>query len=377
MMRQFYFVRRDMRKTFFSMLFFFFQVLLATIIAAIVTYNIGGYLDYYQTFQKINEYHMTSYRTFYRDIMQSNQELKEIRGETIDYPLLELYLQENKGFSFVTGIKLKNTRDVDVIVATGNFGKVYNYGDCEEIICAVGNKVQGVQVGDRVETEMGSIEALVSNILPRNAGYFSNSAFISLENKILLLVPYDLMKEDFLNKAEERKREFYMTNLIANFKGVNLNEREIELLTEELNQSKQVRIIPASYNRILLEQNDFMKHNLLFFSIILVIAIGFIGIGFAYAILELIEKNMREYVITLLYGETIVGIYIRNILYIVSAITIPILFGGIFLNITKVVEHVPFLTQIVIIVGLSFCFSIIPIIRITPTTLIRFLRRDD
>ncbi|GEM_PF-2403784 len=370
------FAFRDIKKNIRSVLFFSLQIGVLVVLITVIASNIGSYINYYVQLTKLDKYSLTMFDTYYRDSVLNTEFGNIDSSESDSQETLEEYLLENKGFSYIDGVKITKNKNIDLIIGIGAFASTYSYGKNNQTSMLIGSKVSNFGVGDTVIVGEEKNKYTIGGILPENSSFFMKSALMNLDDKVLLLMSYEEFNNEIFKYMSSKDREFYSMIIQTNFKAIDSNENDILKITDEINNSNLIKVVPKNYNDLLFNQNNMMKSNITFFLIIVLAAIIFMGIGLTYNLLSVVDNNMQEYTISLIYGETMKGLYIRAFIYVLFIIGPPTLFAFTFLNFTGIVGKVSLVSQSSLILILSVIISIIPIRRIDINNIVLYLRRD-
>ncbi len=125
-----------------------------------------------------------------------------------------------------------------------------------------------------------------------------------------------------------------------------------------------------------MEQLNKLKDNISFFFIVIIGVFAFISIGLINNLLTLVDNNLTEYSIVLLYGGTIREVYMRMFFYVFLIVAPSFFIAFNLINIVEIVKSIPIIMQFFAIITISIIISLVPICKLRKQNMLYFLRRD-
>ncbi|QNU66436.1 hypothetical protein EHE19_016455 [Ruminiclostridium herbifermentans] len=320
---------------------------------------------YQKTYDKVMNSKITGFNIYYSDNVDSDGELNQ-KDETV----IRDMFKDNRAYSFVDGIRTEKLKGVPIIIGVGAFGRAYGYPSSSEITAFKGSNIKNIEVGENFS--IGNTNVVIKEELPFGASFFRKAYLNKLDDCILVIMPYSkfetLFTGDDLN--------FYKMLIRTNLNLIDASDSEVEDITNAINNTKQNKVIPISYNNYLTEQYNEKKNNIYFYTIIIISAFIFISYGVFKNLLNLVDKNITEYTVNILFGATIKDIFIRNFFYVMIIIGPSILISFFFINAVRIIGKTDILLQIAVIILISILVSLVPHSRISRNYLLNNLRRD-
>jgi hypothetical protein len=356
---------KDVKKNLTNIIFFVFQLTFCIIFFVVVMSGIVDQFFYQKTYDKIMNSKITGFNIYYSDNNDFGDDLNQ-NDETAIRDMFE----DNRAYSFVDSIRIEKFKDVPIIIGIGAFGMVYDYYPSSEITAFKGSNLKNIEVGENFI--IGNANAVIKEELPFGASFFRKGYLNKLNNCILVIMPYSKFETVFTGD----NMNFYNMLIRSNLNLINASDSEVDDITKAINNTKQNKVIPISYNDFLTEQYNEKKNNIYFFTIIIISAFIFISYGIFKNLLNLVDKNLTEYTVNILFGATIKDIFIRNFIYVMIIIGPSILISFFFINAVGIIGKINISLQIVVIILISILVSFVPHCRISRNYLLNNLRRD-
>lgn len=263
----------------------------------------------------------------------------------MNFNVIEKCFAQNKASSFIETFRIKEHNGISVIVGVGMFGHIYGYDYNDKIKVLIGSKVSELNVGDSFEIgDLNKINLTISGRLFEGASFFRKSILSNLDNSILILMPYS----DFINifgNADHSISSSRKMILISNLNLINSNQYEVDAVSKEINSSSEIRVVPINYNNYIMEQLNKLKDNISFFVIVIIGFFAFMSIGIINNLLTLVDNNLTEYSIGLLYGGTINEVYMRIFFYVLFIVAPSFFIAFSLINMVKIIGSISLIIQ--------------------------------
>ncbi|VYU69726.1 hypothetical protein [Clostridium tertium] len=227
-------------------------------------------------------------------------------------------LNKNEAYTIIDMYSLESYPDYKLIITLGAFDKVFRldkfYDKREnETIAYIGNGVKGISVNDILPFgDIGDGSAKVVSHIPKNMNYILDERVESFENTILISTNLDYFKT-----------LYYPIAMISSTSFINQSNEFLQEYNKNLYEAGG-NYLPSSLNQYSKTIKDYLIIDGLSAAVLFFVVLIFVFITTIIIILQVIDSNMKEYSIHLLYGARFKEIFIRNFITI-SAIILPVI----------------------------------------------------
>ncbi len=365
----FKFVIRDIKKNFISVSFFMVQIviigfyLFISIDSTLFSYNIAS------AAKKIEDKNITYFNkyTFAQDYEFTQKNIKFLRS----------VFNNKQAYTYINDSVIKGDTVYPVLIILGNFNEVYNvttdYIGNEETVAYVGKNSTAFSVNDQIPVKdlgmnfINQDSILVKGILNKKASYFNGTYLETLDDQIII---FTTPKALFGNRVGS-------ATAIWNICFTDISYQDLVEVIDNLNSFKKFEYQPKSLNESLKEIKVNSTYSISFFFYFFSCTIVFSILGFFTSIINMINKNMREYSICRLYGASNMDIYLRIFTYLFLIVFVPVTTSFIFFRNIFRVTYIPVFVIPLLIFVLIIIIFIIPAKKIRDTEISYCLRSDN
>ncbi len=237
--------------------------------------------------------------------------------------LQKLMDSEKKAYSILTSVRFEGLENTPVVMGVGAFDEVFNLEkynkvrtDSTDSTIWIGSKVKSVHVGDVLQ--YGTVKkekSIIEGRLPANSTYILREAMMSLDESIVILTSKQ--------KMNELHSYYYMDELMRNSVLFDVNSDEIAEYILRMNQ-QGTTLSPISFNQQLHEHYGSLYKNAILLTAFYLITSLFVFVSLTINTIQLIEQNLQEYAVHLLYGARLESIFQRIMVYLLGMIIPPI-----------------------------------------------------
>lgn len=366
MSRQMILIIKDIMRNIGKVLQLMIQLMVGTFFFLFILTQLQTTINQLNLFQKMKEKEIIQ---FDLDEGITNLYINEKIGSKIE----QWMDVEHKAYTSIHTYKIEEYPEYNVVIGVGNFNKVFEIepGDLDvytmpQVI--LGRNIRELGIGDSIGVgKIKKVECKVISILPSEKKCLVGSDLQSLNNSVIILMSKDEYDELF--------GEYYLDEFIFNLGFTKASKSEIISYINGMGDSG-IKLYPVIMNNLLMKyKQSYIKNDIAFF-MFYVVTMFFILCSVFVNVVELQQKNKREYSIHLLYGANRKQIYFRIISYIIIVVGVPIISSILYLS---YLEGKLIGSYISIIIGLAvviFSISIYPIQMVKNKKEIELTRRE-
>ncbi len=225
----------------------------------------------------------------------------------------------NEAYSIINFYSLEDYAEYNVIITLGAFDEVFGLNklynkENDETICYLGSNVKGLEIDKTVNFgQLGNGYAKIVSRIPKRMNYMIGERVEAFDNTIVISTNIEYFKE-----------LFYPLGIIDNTTFINPSDDFLKSYVRAL-ENASGHYEPSSLNQYAKSIKKFLIDDGLSASILFFFVLIFVFINIVIIILQIIDSNMREYSIHLLYGATFKDIFIRTF-FTISVIIAPTIF---------------------------------------------------
>ena len=227
-------------------------------------------------------------------------------------------LNKNEAYTIIDMYSLENYPDYKLVITLGAFDKVFGldkfyYKKEDETIAYIGNGVKGISTNDIISFgALGKGNAKVVSDIPKNMNYILGERVKSFEDTIVISTNLNYFKT-----------LYYPMAIIGGTYFINPSNEFLQEYNKSLYEAGG-NYLPSSLNQYSKTIKEFLIVDGLLSAVLFFVVLIFVFITTIIIVLQIIDSNMKEYSIHLLYGATFKEIFIRNFITI-SAIILPVI----------------------------------------------------
>lgn len=373
MKKQLFFAFKDIKRNKKMVTFFIFQMTLSMFFIFICIFQLIDIKKFKMLAERVDKFEPTYFKSYY------NEEILTIDTNMIE--LLEDLINKNpRAYTFFSSGS-REYPNLGVYIVFGKFIDVFDLKpqEVDEITgtqAFIGCNVSNLKVEDYINVlfefdkqEMVKITGRMSN----GASYLPTSSYMyNLDNSVIV---FTNKKIDLINFTS-----FTFERLISNVCILGYDEKDVENFVKEVSKTKGLYMLPQNFSEILNSKYSRIIESNIFFLILFVFIFLFTFIGIITNVMNLLNRNLREYAINVLFGSRMGQIYLRIIIYISFLIITPFLITLFFMKFMQIVAYMStiyyFILFSIAIVSILL-ISLFPILRLSKIDLNLSLRRDS
>lgn len=345
--------------------FFALQLIVALLFVSFLFEQLAFLSLYISNVDKVAAHNLT----FFRPHSQTHSAISQEAQDS----LKEIFDVNQSGYSLIESISLSGLSDIDIVVAVGAFAEVYSIDHIvsdsdQEIVVLIGNQVKSLDLGDTIDfgqTRTTSLE--VNARLPAGAAYVKTGSVNSLDDSILILADMETMGNYYY--------KHYITDIV--FNSVLVNPTRDELVNFVTTMQGNFVLNPVNLITYAQQRHKQLYNDSLIFLLFFLVTLGFVILGIIANILQLINRNIREYAIHLLHGATLQHLYSRLVIYVCLLVSPPLLISSYLLSVLRPVAPLSLSVLLLLILSFTFLIACVPIVKLSKTDVPSYLRSDD
>jgi hypothetical protein len=363
------FLTKDIRKNYKKILFFSIQFFIIALYSLFLFLYLFESINKFRLFKDIDSESITAIQIYSKSFD---------RPEILPTPELENLFSVSDSLSYVTDfIYDESGVGTRLVIGIGGFGRFYGFHNGDEPLLLAGSNVRSFSVGETITIGSSFVTQLaLDKRLPGNSSYFNVSGrYINIENlddSILLLLSY----EDFMHYYRPNLYNLFGEGIKRNLLIRGTGNLFIDALVEEINRDVNIEAVPFNASESIELALDSEWRWLAFYVPLIFGAFLFLGLYLVIHIVILAETNLTEYVITLLYGETLSGVFMRMLFFSLSIFTIPVFLVSLIYNGFGIGPTIGFFIQAFVIIIPSCLIALIQYIKLNSKNMFQILRRD-
>ncbi|SES70163.1 hypothetical protein [Anaerobranca gottschalkii] len=360
-----YYALKDIKKNILSIIIFMGQLVIFTFFLLIVINELFNVYSYGKNMEKLYDYNLVYFNTYYHPLGTKVT-------EKVDTTLKEVLDDKKRAYSIIENFPVQDIQNIKTVVALGNFQEIYDinlekddFDNQSKIPALLGRNVKNVKVGDEFSLNLLDKKVVIVGELPKNSSYFKRQMEESLNNSILILSSYEGLGLLRYHNVEQ---------IITNITFVDPDIKEINDFINNMEESN-LSFTPNYFNDTVSKLYRQNKTNILFFFTFFLFTFAFSILGILSNLITLVDKNLQEFAVHLLYGGTLADLYWRTYIYVASMIFLPLLASLYLLEQTglKFFSNLTMLIWGGILIGL---ISLYPLWKLKNKDLVFYLRRD-
>ena len=336
MLQQFLFSIRDIRKKKLVILLFVFEIVFVLIYFTIT----GGQAIYTRNMLKVmqglNDYNIVYYQSYDNDMYSTG--LHEFISDLLD---------ENKAYTVLSGMGSQNDSPYNIVIVLGAFNEIFKLDDLypnsyNDTVCLIGSDVK-LNIGDKITVDLDNSSLVeVMARIPSNSYYVAGNSVRSFDDKIIISKDLETSKNLFYTF------DFIQSTYLVNPSSELLNQYQMAL--EDAGMQASPRSLAQYADST--SGRQYAEYGLLSATLFFLVLV-FVMITILINTLQIVDSNMREYSIHILYGANFGDVFLRTFFF-VTAITIPpIIIYYSFLDMILIGKKLPLAVLVLFMVSIS------------------------
>lgn len=310
--------------------------------------------------QGLNDYNIVYYQSYDYGIYSPG--LHELISDLLD---------EKKAYTVLSNMSSQNDSPYNIVIVLGAFNEIFELDDLypnsyDDTICLVGSDVK-LNIGDKITVDLDNSSLVeVMARIPSNSYYIAGNSVRSFNDKIIISTDLKTSKKLFYTF------DFVQSTYLVNPSSELLNQYQMAL--EDAGMQSSPRSLTQYADST--SGRQYVEYGLLSATLFFLVLV-FLMITILINTLQIVDSNMREYSIHILYGATFGDVFLRTFFFVAAITMPPILIYYNFLDTILIGKKLPLAVLVLFMMIISTFICLFALRKFNQYDISDFSERDE